>query len=96
MAGTTCPQCRQHAHLRRDGTLGEHRTDLYLPFSNRRERCRYSGVTPDEAEVGITALIKQTVAHHTTGQATAEQKTRFATDPKWQRWMQLVTERAAP
>lgn len=61
--GTTCPQCKQHAHLRRDGTMAEHRTEFYVwgqkPGGRRRERCAFAGVTPEEAEAGVTAHKKR-------------------------------------
>ncbi len=92
MAGTTCPRCHQHARPRKDGTLGQHRTDLYVPFTNRRERCSFAGVTPREAQAGVTGLVKRTVAFHTTGKAPAEQKARFAAKPHWRRWVQIIAE----
>lgn len=67
MGGTTCPKCRQYAALRKDGTLGEHRTEFYVlgqrPGGRRRERCGYAGVTPEEAKAGITVLKKRTAAY---------------------------------
>ncbi len=91
-AGTTCPGCHEAAPLRRDGTLGEHRTGIFVPFTRRRERCRFAGVTPAEAADGITSLVKRTVAFHTTGRASDEQRARFQTDPHWQRWAELVAK----
>jgi hypothetical protein len=62
--GTTCPRCKQACYLKKDGTLGVHRTEFYvlgqIRNGRRREICAYSGVTPDEAQAGITLIKKRT------------------------------------
>lgn len=39
--------------------MGEHKTDMLLPFSNRRERCVYGGGTVEDAAAGITPIRRR-------------------------------------
>jgi len=58
--GGRCPQCKQPFRGLRDGvTMGSHRTEFYAPFSNRRERCPYSGGTVEDARNGISPLLRR-------------------------------------
>lgn len=62
MGGTTCPKCGCYARLRRDGTMGEHKTEYYVRGQIRGGllgRCPYAGVTPEDAAQGITAPKKR-------------------------------------
>ena len=65
--GTTCPQCKQHAGIKTDGTMAEHRTELLVwgqkTGGRRLQRCGYAGVTPDEARAGITNRRKRVEAY---------------------------------
>lgn len=67
----TCPQCKQPARIKRDGTMGEHRTDLLVAGQRtggrRRQACFYAGVTVDEAKAGITTLTKLVEANRAKG-----------------------------
>jgi 5-methylcytosine-specific restriction endonuclease McrA len=69
--GATCPKCRQYTRLRHDGTMGEHRTEYYVMGQprggQRRARCNYAGVTPDEAEQGVTMVTKRVAEYHAAG-----------------------------
>lgn len=58
---TTCPQCKQFARILQGDVLGQHRTEFYYPFSNRRELCNYSGSTLADAARGITPLRRRAI-----------------------------------
>lgn len=61
IGGTKCPQCKQYANILQGGVLGQHRTEYYYPFSNRRELCNYSGSTLADAAAGITPLRRKAI-----------------------------------
>lgn len=61
IGGTRCPQCKQYANILQGGVLGQHRTEYYYPFSNRRELCNYSGSTLADAAAGITPLRRKAI-----------------------------------
>lgn len=57
--GGRCPYCHQVFRGKSDGkTMGEHRTDMFLPFSNRREHCPHSGSTREDAERRIPPRVR--------------------------------------
>lgn len=60
--GGRCPQCKQPFTGRgkqADRIMGEHRTEFYYPFSNRRERCPFSGGTVEDAAAGISPIRRR-------------------------------------
>lgn len=60
--GGCCPACKRPFTGLRDGKrMGKHKTEFYLPFSNRRETCRYSEGTPEDAARHISPLMRRTV-----------------------------------
>jgi hypothetical protein len=62
MWGGKCPACKQVFRGRgkqEARVMGEHKTEFYLPFSNRRERCVYSGGTVEDAEFRITPIRRR-------------------------------------
>ena len=59
VAGMRCPRCEQFCYRMSDGTLSEHRTDMYAIGSQRKERCPYSGGTDADARAGITPVRRR-------------------------------------
>lgn len=66
-SGATCPQCHMPVHLRRDGSMADHKTDKLtvtgLPGRRTKQACPYSGVTPEEAKAGKTRVAKRREQH---------------------------------
>lgn len=60
--GGRCPACGEPFTGLADGErMGMHKTPYFLPFSNRRERCRFSRGTREDAKRGITPERRATI-----------------------------------
>jgi len=60
--GGRCPACKQPftgKGKQAARVMGEHKTEFYAPFSNRRERCVYGGGTVEDAAARITPIRRR-------------------------------------